>query len=58
MRSVTAFVDGAGELGLPTTRIDVVGAGSVVGTDVARATAIADDAALRASVRGRWGAAW
>ncbi|WP_181419434.1 MULTISPECIES: glycosyltransferase [unclassified Curtobacterium] len=44
-----------GELGLPTTRIDVVGAGSVVGTDVARATAIADDAALRASVRGRWG---
>ncbi|MFJ6172197.1 glycosyltransferase [Curtobacterium sp. NPDC092190] len=44
-----------GELGLPIDRIDVVGAGSVVGTDVARATAIADDPALRASVRGRWG---
>jgi len=44
-----------GELGLPTNRIDVLGAGSVVGTDVARATAIAGDPALRASVRARRG---
>jgi glycosyltransferase involved in cell wall biosynthesis len=44
------------ELGLPAGRMDVLGAGSVVGTDVARAVTISEDAGLRERVRREWGA--
>ena len=42
------------ELGLPVDRIDVLGAGSVVGTDVPAAKTIGADRALRDRVRASW----